>query len=199
MSEQRDDRSGPIRRAVALLLIAAAIVGCGWFVLRGGQDGAPRPASPQSQPPAGVVPPAPSAEREDATVSGQVVPLPSELPDDPPTVAAGQRRAAERVGWRFARDFLRFQQRKVRPHQIAAATDSLRAQIAALPRGRGTPAARQNPPRVVDVESEVADARTVVLTATVARLGARYPLRMTASRQAAGGRWVVSALQSETR
>lgn len=124
----------------------------------------------------------------------EVVPLPSQLPANPPRVRADDRQAAERAGRAFAADYLRFQRGRLDAQQISDATDELRDRIAKAPRGRGTPAARQNRAKVVRVSSQPADERTIVVTATVSRLGARWPMRMSVTRT--GGRWLVTALQS---
>lgn len=140
-------------------------------------------------------------ERGKADTSGggepvaPVVPLPSELPVNPPRVATRARQAAERVGRKFAASYLLFQRRKVKVSEIAGAAPGVRRQIARAPRGRVSPAAAENPPKVVAVASQVVNRDTIVVTATVSRLGAKFPLRMTAERGRSG--WAITALQAE--
>ena len=64
--------------------------------------------------------------------------------------------------------------------EIRVATAQVRALIAALPRGRGTPAVRQHPARLAGISLRAGDqADTIVATATITRLGARFPFRFT--------------------
>ena len=80
----------------------------------------------------------------------------------------------------FARDFLAFQRGERTPAEIRFATAQVRELTAALPRGRGTPAVRQHPARLAGISLRAGErADTIVATATITRLGARFPFRFT--------------------
>jgi hypothetical protein len=108
------------------------------------------------------------------------VPLPRDLPQGPPALPSQDRDAARRAARSFARDFLAFQRGERTAARIRFATAQVRALIAALPRGRGTPAVRQHPARLAGISLRAGDqADTIVATATITRLGARFPFRFT--------------------
>lgn len=108
------------------------------------------------------------------------VPLPRDLPQGPPALSSQDRDAARRAARAFARDFLAFQRGQRTPAEIRFATAQVRELIAALPRGRGTPAVRQHPARLTGISLRTGDqADTIVATATITRLGARFPFRFT--------------------
>ena len=108
------------------------------------------------------------------------VPLPRDLPQGPPALSAQDRDAARRAARTFARDFLAFQRGERTPAEIRFATAQVRELIAALPRGRGTPAVRQHPAQLAAISLRAGDqADAIVATATMTRLGARFPLRFT--------------------
>ncbi len=195
---------GDAERRRALIVAAVVMLGAAALFLTlgddGGERGGERAAAPQpGSDVGGTAPPAPgpaSGPAEPvAPEPSEVVPLPSELPDDPPEVAEDDRAAAERAGRTFAEDYLQFQARDLDAQEIRRASGELRDRIEQTPRGRGTEAGRENPAEVEDVTSEVADERTIVVTATVERLGASYPLRMSLTDDPDLG-WIVSALQS---
>jgi hypothetical protein len=156
---------------VAVVVVVAAVMG------RGEPD-PQQSTAPRSQP----VPPA------------AAVPLPRDLPQGPPGVSPGDRRAARRSARAFARDYLAFQRGERAPSAIRVATAQVRELIAALPRGRGTPAVRQHPARLAGIALR-AGARpdTIVATATITRLGARFPFRFTLRKDT--GRWRVVAVR----
>lgn len=198
---------GDAERRRALIVAAVVMLGAAALFLTlgddGGERGGERAAAPQPDEErsdvGGTAPPAPgpaSGPAEPvAPEPSEVVPLPSELPDDPPEVAEDDRDAAERAGRTFAEDYLQFQARDLDAQEIRRASGELRDRIEQTPRGRGTEAGRENPAEVEDVTSEVADERTIVVTATVERLGASYPVRMSLTDDPDLG-WIVSALQS---
>jgi len=122
------------------------------------------------------------------------VPLPRDLPQGPPALSAEERRAARRAATGFARDFLAYQRGDRTPARIRFATAQVRELIAALPRGRGTPAVRQHPARLAGISLRAGDqADTIVATATITRLGARFAFRFTLRKD--HERWRVVAAQ----
>lgn len=178
--------------AATVVVVGAAVL---FLVLFGGQDDGKSPAGDRapSQPRAPERGSAGNAQGAGQPVAPPAVPLPSQVPSNPPKVGRSAKASAQRAGRRFAESYLRFQRRK--GSKIAAATSALRRQIAREPRGRVSPAAAEHPPKVVGIDAQVVDRDTIVVTATVARLGARFPLRATATKGRGG--WVVSALQTE--
>jgi len=132
-----------------------------------GGDDTPTPQSTATQPTQTVAP-------------AGAVPLPRDLPQGPPALSSQDRDAARRAARAFARDFLAFQRGQRTPAEIRFATAQVRELIAALPRGRGTPAVRQHPARLTGISLRTGDqADTIVATATITRLGARFPFRFT--------------------
>lgn len=178
----------PEQRRRLMLIATVVIVGAAIIFALFFNDNASQ-TSQSSRPAARTAPVAPAP----VAAAAPEVPLPSELPNDPPAVARAERTRATSAAKSFTRDYLAFGRQKITADEISDATDELRAHIAALPRGRGTPAVQENPARLQGVSARVVDKSTIVVTATIARLGARYPLRTTVKRDS-DGRWVVSAL-----
>lgn len=191
------DQRGLLAGALLVLVIVAAAT---LFLGRANGDDASAPRTADlPAPPAGTPDPAaPAVENEllEPPPPPEAVPLPDELlARHSRPLTAKRQKAAERAG-RRCRDFLRYQDGRLAARRISAATGELRTWIGELPRGRGTPAVRQNPARLLRVRAQALDPRSAVVAATVERLGARYPLRMMA-REVRGGRWLVTALQSD--
>ena len=180
--ERQNSRGAPPSRRRRVVVGACALVGVVLVLTLalGGADKSP-PQSTATQPTQTVEP-------------AGAVPLPRDLPQGPPALSADDRAAARRAARAFARDFLAFQRGQRAPAEIRVATAQVRELIAALPRGRGTPAVRQHPARLAGVSLRAgAEADTIVATATISRLGASYPLRFTL--REIRGRWLVSAVQ----
>jgi type IV secretory pathway VirB10-like protein len=135
---------------------------------------------------------APAQSAAPEPVASDPVPLPAELPSNPPVVPRSDRAAATRAARTFARDYLAFQRGRRPADDIRATTESLRARLAALPRGRGTPASTENPVRLLGLSTRVVDRATIVVTAKLSRLGATFPLRATVKHT--DDRWLVSAV-----
>jgi hypothetical protein len=181
----------PEQRRRLMLIATVVIVGAAIIFALFFNDNASQTSqtSQSSRPAARTAPVAPPP----VAAAAPEVPLPSELPNNPPAVARAERTRATSAAKSFTKDYLAFGRQKITADEISDATDELRAHIAALPRGRGTPAVRENPARLLRVSARVVDKSTIVVSATIARLGARYPLRTTVTRDS-DGRWVVSAL-----
>lgn len=170
-------RSGRVIVGVCVLVGVVVVLA----IALGGGD-TPTPQSTATQPTQTVAP-------------AGAVPLPRDLPQGPPALSAEDRAAARRAARAFARDFLAFQRGELPPRQIRFAVAQVRALIAALPRGRGTPAVRQHPARLAGVSLRAgARAHTVVATATITRLGARFPFRFTLRKDTEGWRVVAAQL-----
>ncbi|MCA1569779.1 MAG: hypothetical protein LC798_05540 [Chloroflexi bacterium] len=167
-----------------VVIVGAALIFALFFNDNAAQNGEPERGTARTAP---VAPPPVAAAAPE-------VPLPAELPNNPPTVAREERDRATSVAKSFTRDYLAFGRRSLTAEEISDATDELRDRIASLPRGRGTPAVREHPARLQGVSARVVDKSTIVVTATIARLGARYPLRMTVKRDDLDGQWAVAAL-----
>jgi hypothetical protein len=166
--ERENSRGTPPTRRRRVIVGVCVLVGVVLVlaIAFGGGD-KPTPQSTATQPTQTVAPPG-------------AVPLPRDLPQGPPALSAQDRDAARRAARTFARDFLAFQRGERAPAEIRVATAQVRELIAALPRGRGTPAVRQHPARLAGISLRAGDrAGTIVATATITRLGARFPLRFT--------------------
>ena len=167
------------RRVIAGICVVVGVV-LVLAIALGGAD-TPTPQSTATQPTQTVAP-------------AGAVPLPRDLPQGPPALSAQDRDAARRAARTFASDFLAFQRGERTAVRIRFATAQVRELIAALPRGRGTPAVRQHPARLAGISLRAGDqANTVVATATITRLGARFPFRFTLRKT--NERWRVVAAQ----
>ncbi|HEV7806517.1 MAG TPA: hypothetical protein VGO80_11900 [Solirubrobacteraceae bacterium] len=180
--ERENSRGTPpwSRRRRVIVGVCVLVVVLVLAIAFGGGD-TPTPQSTATQPTQTVAP-------------AGAVPLPRDLPQGPPALSTQDRDAARRAARTFARDFLAFQRGVRTPAEIRFATAQVRELIAALPRGRGTPAVRQHPARLAGISLRAGDrADTIVATATITRLGARFPFRFTLRKT--NERWRVVAAQ----